>query len=63
MAADGKIYVVNNDGKVVVVKAAAEWDTLAVNDLSEPSFVTPAIANGRIYVRTRKSLWCFAKKA
>lgn len=63
VAADGKIYIVNNDGKVVVVKAGAEWDTLAVNDLGEPSFVTPAIANGRIYVRTRKTLWCFGRKA
>lgn len=63
VAADGKLYIVNNDGKVAVIKAGADWQTLAVNDLGEPSFVTPAIANGRIFIRTRTKLWCFRASA
>ncbi|MBM3785993.1 MAG: hypothetical protein FJW30_16660 [Acidobacteria bacterium] len=63
VAADGKLYIVNNDGKVAVLKAGAQWETLAVNDLGEPSFVTPAIANGRLFVRTRTKLWCFRTAA
>lgn len=62
VAADGKIFVVSEEGKVVVLRAGAEWDILAVNNLDEDTFATPAIVDGRIYVRTRLALYCFAKK-
>ena len=32
---------------------------LAVNDLNDLSYATPAIADGRLYVRTRATLYCF----
>ena len=32
---------------------------LAVNDLDETCYATPAIADGRIYIRTEKALYCF----
>ena len=31
-------------------------------DLGEPVFATPAIAEGRLYVRTRSALYCFANE-
>ena len=61
--ADGKIFVVSEEGKVVVLRAAPEWAILAVNNLDEDTFATPAILDGRIYVRTRVALYCFAKRA
>jgi hypothetical protein len=61
VAADGKIFVVGEDGKVVALRAAPEWQILAVNNLDEEAFATPAIVEGRIYVRTRAALYCFAK--
>ncbi len=39
----------------------AEWELLAVNDLGEDCYATPAIADGRIYIRTRSALYCFGK--
>ena len=54
--------MVSEDGKVVVLRAAPEWEILAVNDLDEETFATPAILDGRIYVRTRVALYCFAKR-
>jgi outer membrane protein assembly factor BamB len=63
VAADGRIFVVNEDGKVVVLRAAPEWEILAVNNLNEDTFATPAIVDGRIYVRTRAALYCFGKRA
>ncbi|MBI3469878.1 MAG: PQQ-binding-like beta-propeller repeat protein [Candidatus Solibacter usitatus] len=60
VAADGKVYLVSEAGKVTVLKAGAQWETLAVNDLGEECYATPAIAGGRIYVRTRGTLYCFA---
>ena len=62
VAADGRIYVANLDGKVTVLKAGDQWDILAQNDLREEITATPALANGRVYVRTRQSLFCFASR-
>ena len=61
VAADGKIYVTSASGKVTVVKAGPSWTTLQVNDLDEECYASPAIANGRIYIRTRSSVYAFAK--
>lgn len=62
VAADGKIFLANEEGKIVVVRADADWEILAVNNLDEEIFATPAILDSRIYVRTRAALYCFAKK-
>ncbi|MBL8177341.1 MAG: PQQ-binding-like beta-propeller repeat protein [Bryobacterales bacterium] len=60
VAGDGKIFMVSNEGKLSVLKAAPEWEVLSVNDLGEETFATPAIADGRLFVRTRGSLYCFS---
>jgi outer membrane protein assembly factor BamB len=62
VAADGKIFLVSEAGKVSVVTAGAEWETLAVNDMDEPCYATPAMAEGKIYLRTRSALYCFGKR-
>ncbi|HEX2521452.1 MAG TPA: PQQ-binding-like beta-propeller repeat protein, partial [Terriglobia bacterium] len=60
VAADGKVFFVSEAGRVAVVKAGGnDWKVLAVNDLGEECYATPAIAGGRIYVRTRRSLYSF----
>ncbi len=61
VAADGKVYFANNAGKVIVLKAGAQWEVLAVNELGEEIFATPAIAGNRIFIRTDKSLQCFGQ--
>lgn len=53
---DGKIYVASENGKIVVLRNASELDVLAVNDMGDSILGTPAIADGALYVRTRKSL-------
>ena len=62
VAADGRIFVASEDGKIVVLRAAPEWEIIAINSLDEDTFATPAILDGRIYVRTRVALYCFAKR-
>ncbi|HEX5082425.1 MAG TPA: PQQ-binding-like beta-propeller repeat protein [Blastocatellia bacterium] len=61
VGADGKVYLVSQDGTVSVVRAAGEWETLAVNALGDEVFATPAIADGKLYVRTAGALYCFGK--
>jgi outer membrane protein assembly factor BamB len=56
---DGKVYLISQDGTASVVKAAGEWEVLAVNPLGDEVFATPAIADGKIYLRTKSAIYCF----
>lgn len=58
---DGKIYITGENGTIVVMSAGEELETLATNELDEVTAATPAIADGKIYVRTREHLYCFAE--
>ena len=59
VAADGKVFLASSEGKITVLKAAAEWEVLQVNDLADEVRATPALSEGRIYVRTHGTLYCF----
>ena len=61
VAADGKIYFSSREGKVSVVRAGADWELLSTADLKERLQATPAIAGGRLFVRTERALYCFAE--
>lgn len=63
VAGDDKIYFINKEGKVSVIKAGAKWELLSSGDLDEQVIATPAIAGGRMYVRTEGTLYCFGEKA
>ena len=60
IATGGRIYFANEDGILAVIRAGSDWSLLASNDLGEPLFATPALSDGRIYVRGQKSLFSFA---
>lgn len=59
VGADGKVFLVSQDGTASVVEAKAEWEILSVNPLDDEVFATPAIADGRIYIRTKSTLYAF----
>jgi outer membrane protein assembly factor BamB len=59
VASDGKIFMVSDSCKVAVLKPDASLEPLAVNDLDDQCSATPAIADGRIYIRTRTALYAF----
>jgi len=61
VAADDKVFLIGEAGAVSVLKAAGDWQVLAVNELDDECFATPAIADGRIYIRTRSALYCFGR--
>jgi outer membrane protein assembly factor BamB len=58
VAGDGKVYLMSETGKAVVLDAET-WEPLSVREVGEPCYATPAIANGRIYVRTQGKLIAF----
>ncbi|MEX2114917.1 MAG: PQQ-binding-like beta-propeller repeat protein, partial [Pirellulales bacterium] len=55
---DGKIYIAGENGTVVVLENGPELKVLATNDLGESCLATPAIADGRLFFRTRHKLIC-----
>ena len=59
VAADGKIFMLSETGKVVVLPPGGSLEPVAVSDLGDDIYATPAISDGRIYVRTRGWLYCF----
>ena len=61
IAGDGKIYVMGENGFLVVLRQGPKVDILAKNDMGDSCVATPAIADSRIYVRTLHKLYCFAK--
>lgn len=60
VAADGKLYLANTEGKITVLKAGAEWEVLAVNEINDEVNATPALSEGRLYVRTHSAMYCFS---
>ena len=61
VAADDKVFVISLRGIVTVLKPDGSLDVLAQNVLDEPCYATPAFAEGKIYLRTVKSLYCFGQ--
>lgn len=59
VAGDGKIYLVSESGEVNVLRAQLQWETISTAKLDEEVYATPAIVDGRIYLRTRGHLYCF----
>lgn len=59
VAANGKLYLATENDDVVVVKLGEKFEVLATNTLADQMFIaTPAIANGSIYLRGQKTLFC-----
>lgn len=59
VAGDDKLYLLNQLGELTVVSAAGEWQVLAEAEFGEETYATPAIVDGRIYLRTTGHLYCF----
>jgi len=60
VAAEGRIFIASEEGKVTVLKAGPEWTVMQINDLDEPCYATPALVEGSIYLRTNEALYRFA---
>jgi len=61
MAADGKIFMMDNDGVMRIYEFAREMKLISENKLGEKAGTTPAFADGKIYIRGDKNLYCIGK--
>jgi outer membrane protein assembly factor BamB len=60
---DGKVYLLSQRGTLSVVSAADQWQVLHSAEFGEECFATPALLDGRIYLRTSGHLYCFGLPA
>jgi len=59
IAAGGNLYISTEDGDVVVVKMGAKYEVVATNHIDDEMFVSsPAVADGALYLRNQKALYC-----
>jgi outer membrane protein assembly factor BamB len=61
VAADGIIYITDNNGSVYRVKAGPEYKLVGENKLSETCMSTPAISDGYLFFRTTGHLIAVSK--
>jgi len=61
VGADGKIYLSNEDGDMLVIAAGREFVHLATNPMGELLMATPALSEGIMYVRSVNSLFAIGK--
>ena len=59
---DGKIYLAGDNGRMLVLKNNSDYEVLARNDMQESIVGTPAIADGRLLIRTKGKLYCLTNK-
>jgi outer membrane protein assembly factor BamB/protein tyrosine phosphatase (PTP) superfamily phosphohydrolase (DUF442 family) len=62
VAADGKIYLSNEDGEMLVVAAGNKFTHLGTNSMGELLMATPALSEGVMYVRSSASLFAIGRK-
>ena len=58
LTAGGRVYALNLTGRCTVVAAAPKFEKLAENTIDDDTIASPAAADGRLYLRGRKALYC-----
>jgi outer membrane protein assembly factor BamB len=58
VAYDGKIVLFSEDGDAFVLKAGPVHEVLRTNALGEPIFASPALSEGRLFIRGARHLYC-----
>jgi outer membrane protein assembly factor BamB len=62
VAADGKIYLSNEDGDILVIAAGRKFEHLGTNSMGELLMATPALSEGVMYVRSAQSVFAVGRK-
>jgi outer membrane protein assembly factor BamB len=61
VAADGRIYLVSEDGETTVIAPGRTPKIIARNRLNARLLASPAIAGGRLFFRTDDALYAVGK--
>jgi outer membrane protein assembly factor BamB len=61
VVADGRLYFLNTKGLCTVVSAAPRYDKLTENALDDETFASPAVSDGKVFIRGKKLLYCVGR--
>ena len=62
VAADGRIYLSNEDGEMLVIAAGPTFTHLGTNSMGESLMATPALSQGVMYVRGSHTLFAISSR-
>lgn len=62
VTAGGLVYFLADDGVMKIVRPGPELEIVAENPLGEYSFASPAISQGKLFIRGEKHLYCIGQK-
>lgn len=58
---DGRVFFINDNGQVNVIKPGVEFERIAQYELGESCYASPAISDGQVFVRGFQHLFCFGR--
>ncbi len=56
--ADGKIYILSEEGVTLVLRPGGEYDEIARNNIEEKCMASMAVSQGQFFIRTAENLYC-----
>ena len=59
--ADGRLYLISEEGTTTVIKAGPKFEMIAQNRLDDYTLSSPIVARGQIFIRTDFALWAIGK--
>jgi len=59
--AGGLVYMPNDNGVITVIKPGPKFEYVSKNQMGERMYASPAISNGKIYIRGFQNLYCISK--
>ncbi len=58
IVAEGRVYFLSMKGLATVISASPRYDRLTENQLQDATVASPAVSDGKIYIRGRRWLYC-----
>ena len=59
--ADGKVYILSENGVTIVLRPGAKYDEVARNDIGDTCLASMAVSQGNFYIRSAQHLYCIGK--
>jgi outer membrane protein assembly factor BamB len=58
VTANGLVYFLSDKGVMTVIKPGPPFEVVARNELGEETYASPAISDGRLFLRSEQHLYC-----
>lgn len=56
--ADGRIYILSEEGVTIILKPGSEYSEIGRNDIGETCFASMAVSDGHFYIRSDQHMFC-----